>query len=352
MSPTLTLSSCVSADGYLDDQSDARAILSSSEDLEAILGLRATMDMIIVGAETVRRDDPSLATRGAKHIRRRARDGRAADPIKVVLTRSGDLPHDRHIWTSGSAETIVLSQSPSDAPATVIEFDEDPIEAVLALAKTLRCQDILIEGGAEILTLAQPHARWFRLAVSTKTLGEAGRAHVFDPSAFLDQYPPVYSQDFGDTVVHHIDLHQVRARAHMAEAIALSKNCPPSNTAFAVGCIGCDADMSVLATGYSRETGPKDHAEEAMLSKLGGVSPHTVICTLEPCLSRASKPTGCAQRLVAAGVSRVYYAVVEDGTFTQQRGLAHLKENGVELIHLPGFDADFRAANKAVYPSE
>ncbi len=352
MTPNLTLSCCVSADGYLDDQSDARAILSSPEDLDAVLALRATMDMIVVGAETVRRDDPSLATRGEKYIRRRARDGRAADPVKVILTRSGDLPRDRQIWTSGSAETIVLSQSPSDAPATVIQIDEDPIEGVMALAKTLRCQDILIEGGADILTQALPRARWFRLAVSPKMLGDQGRAPLFDPDAFLADNLPVFSQVFGDTTVHHIDLHLIRARALMHQAFALSENCPPSESAFAVGCIGCDADMTVLATGYSRETGPKDHAEEAMLAKLNGVTPHTVICTLEPCLSRASKPMGCAERLVAAGTSRLYYALIEDGTFTEQKGLAYLQDNGVELIHLPGFERSFQSANRPIYHTE
>lgn len=348
----LTLSCCVSADGYLDDRSAARAILSSSEDLEAVLGLRATMDMIVVGAETVRRDDPSLATRGEKHIRRRARDGRAADPVKVILTRSGDLPRDRQIWTSGSAETIVLSQSPSDVPATVIQIDEDPVEAVMAIAKTMRCHDILIEGGADILTQALPRARWFRLAVSAKTLGNQGRARLFDPSPFLACHPPVFSQAFGETTAHHIDLHQARARALMGQAMILAENCPPSESAFAVGCIGCDEDMAVLATGYSRETSAKDHAEEAMLAKLNGVTPHTVICTLEPCLSRASKPMGCAERLVAAGTSRLYYALVEDETFTEQKGLAYLQDNGVELIHLPGFERSFQSANRPIYHAE
>ena len=46
---------------------------------------------------------------------------------------------------------------------------------------------------------------------------------------------------------------------------------------------------------------------------------------------------GCAERLVAAGTSLLYYALGEDGTFTEQKGLAYLQENGVELIHLPGF---------------
>ena len=112
--------------------------------------------------------------------------------------------------------------------------------------------------------------------------------------------------------------------------------------------IACDADMRVLATGYSRETGPHIHAEEVMLARLAR-APHTVVCTLEPCLHRASKPTGCAERLVAVGVQRVAYAVAEDDTFTRQSGLSYLRDHGVDLVRIPGFEGRVRAVNAPVY---
>ena len=346
--PTLTLSCCTSRDGYLDAEGPARAVLSDLEDLEAVLDLRARMDMIVVGAETVRRDDPSLATRGERHFRRRAREGRAPDPVKVVLSRSGRLPHERQIWSSGSAQAVVLSENESDAPATTIRVTEGPVDAVLGLAGAMGCEAVLVEGGAQILRHFLPRARWFRLAVADRVLGERGRAHLFDPDDFLAAHRPVYSQAFGTTTAHHIDLHRARARQLMDRAFDLAAACPPSAAAFAVGAIACDADMRVLATGYSRETGPHMHAEEVMLARLAR-APHTVVCTLEPCLHRASKPTGCAERLVAAGVRRLYYAEAEDHTFTAQGGLAHLASHGVELIRLDGFESRFRAANQPVY---
>ena len=57
-------------------------------------------------------------------------------------------------------------------------------------------------------------------------------------------------------------------RYWLARAIELSRRCPPSRSAFAVGAIIVAADGSVLATGYSREGSPHDHAEEAALAKL------------------------------------------------------------------------------------
>ncbi|WP_298915443.1 dihydrofolate reductase family protein [uncultured Algimonas sp.] len=352
--PTLHLSCAVSADGYLDDTSPQRAVLSSPEDLDAVLALRARMDMIVIGAETLRRDDPSLATRGAAHIAARAAAGRAPDPIKVVITRSGDIPHDRAFFRTGTAETIVLSASPTHAPpdrakATVEHFMGDPIEAVLGIATARGLSDILIEGGAQMLRLALPRARRLRLAVSPRAFGDAGHARLFgDLDAFLAPLHIASTERLGDTTVHHIDLLLSRARPLMGRAFDLSAQCPPSATAFAVGAVACSEDLSVLATGYSRETGPTDHAEEALLSKLDG-SAHTVICTLEPCLTRASKPTGCAERLVASGLRRLIYAVAEDETFTRQTGLAFLRNHGVDVLHLPGYESRFRALNAPVY---
>lgn len=349
MSVTLHLSCAVSSDGYLDDSAPARAILSSPEDLDAVLALRAQMDMIVIGAETLRRDNPSLATRGRKYIKTRKSAGRAADPVKVVVTRSGDIPHDRTFFTTGTAETIVLSRSPTDAPGSAEIFDGDPIDAILTLAKERAASDVLIEGGAQMLRLALPRARYLRLAISSRKLGDAGHARLFDDvELFMATMHVTDTEKLGDTNVFHIDLLLSRAAPLMRRALALSEQSPPSKTAFAVGAIACAEDMSVLATGYSRETGPNDHAEEAMLSKLKS-PPHTVICTLEPCLTRASKPTGCAQRLVDAGVQRVIYAVAEDETFTAQTGLAHLHAHGIELLHLFGYEEWFRTVNAPIY---
>ncbi|MGB6229381.1 MAG: dihydrofolate reductase family protein, partial [Litorimonas sp.] len=269
--------------------------------------------------------------------------------VKVVVTRSGDVPHDRAFFRTGSGETIVLSRTPTDAPGTVVAFDGDPIDAVLQLAQERGLKDILIEGGAQMLRLALPRARALRLAVSPKRFGDRGHARLFDDlETFLAPFHVKRTEWLGDTEVHHIDLLLSRARPLMERALALSELCPPSDTAFAVGCLGCAEDLSVLASGYSRETGPADHAEEAMLSKLAK-GPHTVVCTLEPCLTRASKPTGCAERLVAAGVRRVIHAVAEDETFTRQSGLDHLRAHGVEVLYLPGFEAAFRRVNAPIY---
>ncbi|MGH8965551.1 MAG: dCMP deaminase, partial [Actinomycetes bacterium] len=59
-----------------------------------------------------------------------------------------------------------------------------------------------------------------------------------------------------------------RDRGYLRHTIELAQRCPRSRTAFSVGAVIIDADGVVLATGYSRETDPHDHAEEAALAKL------------------------------------------------------------------------------------
>src|ERR1700735_110777 len=91
----------------------------------------------------------------------------------------------------------------------------------------------------------------------------------------------------------------------LREAIELSRRCPPSETAFSVGAVLVSDAGQVIATGYSRELDPKDHAEEVALAKAGDdprLSRATLYSSLEPCLSRASPPRSCAELIVAGGV--------------------------------------------------
>ncbi|MBD0669397.1 dCMP deaminase [Streptomyces sp. CBMA156] len=138
--------------------------------------------------------------------------------------------------------------------------------------------------------------------------------------------------------------------AHLRRAVELSRRCPPSGTAFSVGAVVVGADGTVLAEGYSRETDPHDHAEEAALAKLPAGDPRlrgaTVYSSLEPCGQRASRPVPCARLLVAAGVPRVVVAWREPDLFvTDCQGTALLEAAGVEVVELPELAGEARAVN-------
>lgn len=74
--PHVLLSAAVSLDGYLDDASETRLVLSNDEDWARVDGLRAASDAILVGANTVRADDPRLLVRSPELVAKRVAEGR------------------------------------------------------------------------------------------------------------------------------------------------------------------------------------------------------------------------------------------------------------------------------------
>ena len=147
------------------------------------------------------------------------------------------------------------------------------------------------------------------------------------------------------------------------EAIKLSRCCPPSATAFSVGAVLIAADGSVLSTGFSRESDPADHAEEVALARLGlpghGVTGHgspalgsraslagaTMYSSLEPCAARASRPTPCADLIIASGIGRVVIAWREPPIFVPGGGAVRLRLAGVAVEVIPELAAEARTVN-------
>lgn len=136
----------------------------------------------------------------------------------------------------------------------------------------------------------------------------------------------------------------------LGRAVELSRLCPVSGTAFAVGAVVVGADGRELATGYSRETGPRDHAEETALRRLRGVNltGATIYSSLEPCSRRASHPRTCAELILEAGIPRVVYALREPPVFVEGDGAALLTACGVQVVHLDELADEVRRINAHV----
>ena len=139
-------------------------------------------------------------------------------------------------------------------------------------------------------------------------------------------------------------------RHWLREAIALSRRCPPSESAFSVGAVLAAADGEVLATGYSREGSPHDHAEEALLAKLGparraGLATATLYSSLEPCRMRKSRPRPCADLIIEAGIGRVVIAWLEPPVFVPGGGAVALRDAGITVVEVPELAAEARAVN-------
>ncbi len=92
-------------------------------------GLRARVDAILVGAETVRQDNPSLTLRNGSP---------KEQPWRIILTRSGHLPPKAKVFTDAFQDrTLVLRD---------LAFHD-----VLKDLATRGITSVLIEGGAEVL---------------------------------------------------------------------------------------------------------------------------------------------------------------------------------------------------------
>jgi diaminohydroxyphosphoribosylaminopyrimidine deaminase/5-amino-6-(5-phosphoribosylamino)uracil reductase len=134
----------------------------------------------------------------------------------------------------------------------------------------------------------------------------------------------------------------------LREAIELSRNCPPSPSAFSVGAILVSDTGDVIATGYSRERDAKDHAEEVALDRAAGdqrLEAATLYSSLEPCLARASRPRSCTELIVAAGVRRVVIAWLEPPLFVAGGGAAALRRAGVTVAEIPWLAELARSVN-------
>ena len=138
------------------------------------------------------------------------------------------------------------------------------------------------------------------------------------------------------------DLHWLR------EAIELSRRCPPSEAAFSVGAVVVSDPGKVIATGYSRERDPKDHAEEVALAQAAGdplLTGATLYSSLEPCLARASRPRSCAELIVEAGIPRVVIAWLEPPLLAAGGGAGALRRAGVTVVEIPWLAGPARSVN-------
>jgi 5-amino-6-(5-phosphoribosylamino)uracil reductase len=157
-----TLLSCgMSIDGYLDCASPQRLCLSNDADFDRVDAVRATCDAILVGAATVRNDNPRLLIKSPDRQKERASRGLASSPVKVTVTGRADLDASADFFTTGDAEKLVYCTTPrvDDARsrlgrvATVVDGGQ-PL-AMRTVAEDLGSRGIerlMVEGGGKVHT--------------------------------------------------------------------------------------------------------------------------------------------------------------------------------------------------------
>ncbi len=161
MRPYVLLKCAMSVDGYLDDASPDRLLLSGPEDFARVDLERAEMDAILVGATTIRKDNPRLMVRSDQLRQERMERGLPETPVKVTLTASGNLDPALPFFTTGDAQKVVyttdsglgLAQQRLGKVADVVSCG-DPVDLSVLLEDLFSrgIRRLMVEGGATVHT--------------------------------------------------------------------------------------------------------------------------------------------------------------------------------------------------------
>jgi len=164
--PFVTVKSAHSLDGYIARQKGRQTWLTSNRAIRFVHGLRAEHDAVLVGAGTVRSDDPRLTVRHA----------RGPQPWRIILSANLEIPPGAHVFSDGrQARTIVFTRD-ATSEAKISRWQTAGIQvyrlpetengkvAFSALLKTLYRQfgiaSLLVEGGQQIFSLLVQEALW------------------------------------------------------------------------------------------------------------------------------------------------------------------------------------------------
>jgi 5-amino-6-(5-phosphoribosylamino)uracil reductase len=159
--PYTVLSWAMSLDGYLDDVSGRRLVLSNAADLDRVDAVRASCDAILVGAGTVRADNPRLVVRRADRRARRVAEGRAPSPCKVTVTRHPHLDPAAAFFSTGDCDKLVYCATPAAARtrarladvATVVDAGDAPTMCWVSEHLAARgVRRLMVEGGQSVHT--------------------------------------------------------------------------------------------------------------------------------------------------------------------------------------------------------
>ena len=142
----------MSLDGRIGLQNGCSKWITEVPARNSVHLIRSKCDAVIVGGGTVRVDDPLLTSRGKSNF----------EPLRVIFSRSLDLPKSAKLWDTKIAKTIIaygpegneafFSDLP-DGPEKLLLNSNDPSELLRSLGKK-GCNKILWECGPLLATSA------------------------------------------------------------------------------------------------------------------------------------------------------------------------------------------------------
>ncbi|MEP7090554.1 MAG: dihydrofolate reductase family protein [Nocardioidaceae bacterium] len=157
-----TIVSCgMSLDGFVGGADEQRLLLSNDADFDRVDAVRAGCDAILVGAATVRSDNPRLTVREPARRAERVARGLGANPLKVTLTERAELDACASFFVAGDGEKLVYcaSRAVLDARARLGQVST-VVDGGHRVDVRRLCEDLwergvrrlMVEGGGSVLT--------------------------------------------------------------------------------------------------------------------------------------------------------------------------------------------------------
>jgi 5-amino-6-(5-phosphoribosylamino)uracil reductase len=151
----------MSLDGYIDSADESRLLLSNEADFDRVDSVRAHCDAILVGAATVRRDNPRLLVRSPARREARQARGLCSSPLKVTLTARGKLDPTARFFAADDADKLVYCASSTflsttdvlGSVATVVDGgDPVSLHRLTADLHDRGVRRLMVEGGGTLHT--------------------------------------------------------------------------------------------------------------------------------------------------------------------------------------------------------
>lgn len=134
----------LSLDGRIATQSGDSCYINGHDALQHLHRVRALVDAVVVGAGTVRADDPQLTVRHCE----------GPDPARVVIDPSGSIPADARVWADTGCRRIVIGgadELPDGVERIAAPRGDVAVDDILGRLEALGLRRILVEGGADTL---------------------------------------------------------------------------------------------------------------------------------------------------------------------------------------------------------
>lgn len=194
MRPHVLLSVATSVDGAIDDTTPERLLLSNAEDFDRVDQVRAESDAILIGAGTIRADNPRLLVNSEERRAERVRAGKPAYPLKVTVTASGDVDPQWKFWHHGAEKLVYTTET--GAPTARERLGQ--LAEVVALGPQVDfgallddlgrrgVRRLMVEGGGQIHTafLSQSLADEIHLAIAPLVVGAAAAPRFLLPASY------------------------------------------------------------------------------------------------------------------------------------------------------------------------